>query len=227
MYAGAAPDAARRGRPGGGRVAGHRRRRGLRGRQAAAASSPRTVRHRRAAGPGRADPGPARGRRPAAVVAAAAWPAAGRPWRRARADLPLQYIDARDLAAFICDAAARRLTGAYNVVGPPGHTTMGELLETAAAVTGGRAELRWTDPSRSSPPGSSRGRTCRSGCRRAPTTTFMHRGDVVEGARRGLRLRRWRDRRRHVGVVADVPARRRSAPTARRWVSAPRWRRSC
>jgi nucleoside-diphosphate-sugar epimerase len=61
-------------------------------------------------------------------------------------DLPLQYVDARDLANFLLDAAPQRLTGPYNLVSPPGHTTMGELLETAAEVTGGRAELRWTDP---------------------------------------------------------------------------------
>jgi nucleoside-diphosphate-sugar epimerase len=61
-------------------------------------------------------------------------------------DLKLQYIDARDLALFLLDAVPRGLTGAYNVIGPPGHTTMGELLEVANEVTGGRALLRWTAP---------------------------------------------------------------------------------
>jgi 2'-hydroxyisoflavone reductase len=61
-------------------------------------------------------------------------------------DLGLQYIDARDLAAWILDAAERRLGGPYNLVSPPGHTTMGELLDTCARVTGADAELRWTDP---------------------------------------------------------------------------------
>ncbi|MGK5637436.1 reductase [Streptomyces sp. URMC 126] len=59
---------------------------------------------------------------------------------------PLQYIDARDLAAWTLDAAARGLGGPYNLVSPPGHTTMGELLETCVRVTGSDAELCWTDP---------------------------------------------------------------------------------
>jgi 2'-hydroxyisoflavone reductase len=61
-------------------------------------------------------------------------------------DLPLQYIDARDLASWLLDAAEAGLAGPYNVVSPPGHTTMGELLAECARVTGGTAELRWVDP---------------------------------------------------------------------------------
>jgi 2'-hydroxyisoflavone reductase len=61
-------------------------------------------------------------------------------------DLPLQYIDARDLAIFLLDAAAQGLAGPYNLVSEPGHTTMGDLLDTANEITGGRADLRWTDP---------------------------------------------------------------------------------
>ncbi len=58
----------------------------------------------------------------------------------------LQYIDARDLAVWTLDAAARGLGGAYNAVSEPGHTTMGELLETCVRVTGSDALLQWTDP---------------------------------------------------------------------------------
>ncbi|MBF9069990.1 NAD-dependent epimerase/dehydratase family protein [Streptacidiphilus fuscans] len=61
-------------------------------------------------------------------------------------DLPLQYVDARDLAAFVLDGLAAGLGGAYNVIAPPGFTTMGELLETCRRVTGSDAQLRWTDP---------------------------------------------------------------------------------
>ncbi|HET6478547.1 MAG TPA: NAD-dependent epimerase/dehydratase family protein [Actinoplanes sp.] len=61
-------------------------------------------------------------------------------------ELPLQYIDVRDLANFVLDAAGQRRSGPYDLVSVPGHTTMGELLETANEVTGGRAVLRWTDP---------------------------------------------------------------------------------
>jgi 2'-hydroxyisoflavone reductase len=59
-------------------------------------------------------------------------PAPGRP------DLPLQVIDARDLAAFLLDLAEQRVSGAFNGTAPIGQTTMGELLAAA-----GEAELRW------------------------------------------------------------------------------------
>ncbi|AGZ42523.1 NAD-dependent epimerase/dehydratase family protein [Actinoplanes friuliensis] len=61
-------------------------------------------------------------------------------------DLKLQYIDARDLATWILDAATAGRTGPYDLVSPPGHTTMGELLDTINTVTGGHADLHWTDP---------------------------------------------------------------------------------
>ncbi|MGX2997637.1 NAD-dependent epimerase/dehydratase family protein [Streptomyces sp. JNUCC 64] len=61
-------------------------------------------------------------------------------------DLPIRYVDVRDLAAFALDATAAGLNGPYNVVGPAGIATMGELLDACAAVTGSDARLRWTDP---------------------------------------------------------------------------------
>ncbi|MCL6732612.1 NAD-dependent epimerase/dehydratase family protein [Streptomyces neyagawaensis] len=59
-------------------------------------------------------------------------------------DLPLQYIDVRDLAGWVLDAVERGASGAYDVAGPPGTTTMGELLDACVRVTGGPADLRWT-----------------------------------------------------------------------------------
>ncbi|MEE1796944.1 reductase [Streptomyces sp. BE308] len=61
-------------------------------------------------------------------------------------DTALQYVDARDLATWVLDAAERGLNGAYNTVSRPGHTTMGELLDSCVRVTGSTAELRWTAP---------------------------------------------------------------------------------
>ncbi|MEU6281499.1 NAD-dependent epimerase/dehydratase family protein [Streptomyces sp. NPDC047028] len=61
-------------------------------------------------------------------------------------ELPVQYVDARDLAEWVLGAVAQGLGGPYDLIGPPGHTTMGELLQTCVRVTGADADLRWTDP---------------------------------------------------------------------------------
>ncbi|MEW2508568.1 NAD-dependent epimerase/dehydratase family protein [Streptomyces sp. NPDC046870] len=61
-------------------------------------------------------------------------------------DLPVQYVDVRDLAEWLLGALERGLSGPYDLVSPPGHTTMGGLLEACLRATGADAELRWTDP---------------------------------------------------------------------------------
>ncbi|MGW1779895.1 SDR family oxidoreductase [Streptomyces sp. NPDC002143] len=61
-------------------------------------------------------------------------------------DLPLQYVDVRDLAEWILGAVERELSGPYNLTSPQGHATMGELLEACVRATGSAAELRWTAP---------------------------------------------------------------------------------
>ncbi|MEV0998868.1 NAD-dependent epimerase/dehydratase family protein [Nonomuraea sp. NPDC050202] len=58
----------------------------------------------------------------------------------------LQYIDVRDLATWILDAARNHLHGAYNLVCPPGHATTEDFLTACVEVTGAGAELRWIDP---------------------------------------------------------------------------------
>jgi nucleoside-diphosphate-sugar epimerase len=63
-------------------------------------------------------------------------------------DRPLQYVDARDLAAWSLEAGRSGVSGAFNTVSRPGHTTIGALLEQCALVTGSRAELVWCDPER-------------------------------------------------------------------------------
>jgi 2'-hydroxyisoflavone reductase len=59
-------------------------------------------------------------------------------------ELPLQLVDARDLATFALDATAAGLSGPYNIVSRRGHATMRTLLEAARDVTGGGARLVWT-----------------------------------------------------------------------------------
>ncbi|CAM5356304.1 Reductase OS=Streptomyces viridochromogenes OX=1938 GN=ACM01_31550 PE=4 SV=1 [Streptomyces viridochromogenes] len=61
-------------------------------------------------------------------------------------DLPLQYVDVRDLAEWILGAVEAGLSGPYNLTSPQGHSTMGEFLDACAAAAGPDAELRWVDP---------------------------------------------------------------------------------
>ncbi|WP_205614262.1 NAD-dependent epimerase/dehydratase family protein [Streptomyces dangxiongensis] len=60
--------------------------------------------------------------------------------------LPIQYVDARDLADWLLGGVERELSGPYNLASPLGHTTTDELLQACLRVTGADAELRWTDP---------------------------------------------------------------------------------
>ncbi|HMC41205.1 MAG TPA: hypothetical protein VKI19_16185 [Acidimicrobiales bacterium] len=62
------------------------------------------------------------------------------------ADRPLQYIDGRDLVAWMLDMAEEGSGGIFNTVSRPGHTTMGEVLEICRQVTGGQAEMVWKEP---------------------------------------------------------------------------------
>jgi 2'-hydroxyisoflavone reductase len=61
-------------------------------------------------------------------------------------DRAIQYIDARDLAAWMLGAADRNVGGMYNTVSQPDHTTMGELLDTCVACVASDAELVWVTP---------------------------------------------------------------------------------
>lgn len=60
-----------------------------------------------------------------------------------RPDRPLQFVDARDLAAFALDRVAGG--GTFDVASRPGHCTTEELLEGCVDVTGADAELVWVD----------------------------------------------------------------------------------
>src|ERR671921_877897 len=55
----------------------------------------------------------------------------------------VQYIDVRDLAAWIIGMSGERRTGTYNATGPDYELTMGRLLEECEAASGAVAELVW------------------------------------------------------------------------------------
>lgn len=55
----------------------------------------------------------------------------------------LQYVDARDLAAWLLDNLVRGTCGPVDIVSPPRFTTIRELLTACAAATRSDAELVW------------------------------------------------------------------------------------
>ncbi|WP_455353357.1 NAD-dependent epimerase/dehydratase family protein [Streptomyces sp. SYSU K217416] len=101
----------------------------------------------------------------------------------------VQYIDVRDLARWTLDAAERGLAGPYNLVGPPGHTTMGELLDACVRVTGSDAELRWTDPEVILAAGIEPWMDLPVWLPPGEQHDTMHRGDVSKALAAGLRCR--------------------------------------
>jgi 2'-hydroxyisoflavone reductase len=58
-------------------------------------------------------------------------------------DAPMQFIDVRDLAAWIFKATEARLTGPYICTGPNEPLTTGILLETCKRVSGSDATFTW------------------------------------------------------------------------------------
>jgi nucleoside-diphosphate-sugar epimerase len=110
----------------------------------------------------------------------------------------VQYVDARDLAVLLIDAALNGREGPVNVVCEPGHTTMGELLTVAAEVTGGRAELRWTDPAVIEAAGVQPWTQLPIWLPPGPDHDFMTRADVSRALAFGLRCRPVRE------TVADT-----------------------
>jgi 2'-hydroxyisoflavone reductase len=57
----------------------------------------------------------------------------------------VQFIDARDLAAWVLDMAERRRAGVYTASGPDYRLTMGRLLKECRDATGGDARFVWME----------------------------------------------------------------------------------
>jgi 2'-hydroxyisoflavone reductase len=60
-------------------------------------------------------------------------------------DEPMQFIDVRDVAAFVVRALENRTSGVFNVTGLRGTVTFGKLFEHVAGVVNGRPEIVWFD----------------------------------------------------------------------------------
>ena len=60
-------------------------------------------------------------------------------------DQPVQFVDARDLAAWRLDIAADRRGGVFNATGPEAPLTMERLLEAIRDATGADARFVWVD----------------------------------------------------------------------------------
>ena len=58
---------------------------------------------------------------------------------------PVQFIDVRDLAAFMRRCAEVRPPGRFNACSPPGVHTIGGVLETSKRVSGSNATFVWAD----------------------------------------------------------------------------------
>ncbi|MEU7277574.1 NAD-dependent epimerase/dehydratase family protein [Streptomyces sp. NPDC045431] len=104
-------------------------------------------------------------------------------------DLPLQYIDVRDLAEWTLDATERGLSGAYNLVSPSGHTTMSGLLDACVRATGADAELRWTEPEAIAGAGVEPWTQLPVWTPPGELHDAMHRADVSKALAAGLRCR--------------------------------------
>ena len=62
-------------------------------------------------------------------------------------DYASQFIDVRDLAAWILHMATQQKMGAYNVTGKVGDVTLGDVLTTSRDVSGSDAAFSWVDAS--------------------------------------------------------------------------------
>ena len=69
--------------------------------------------------------------------------AGGRVVAPGRPDRPLQYVDARDLAAWLLDGLTAGLSGPVDTISRSGHATTEQLLTACIAATGSDAELVW------------------------------------------------------------------------------------
>ena len=92
--------------------------------------------------------------RPGLIIGPHEWPARLAWWLRRISEggevlapgpenLPLQYIDARDLAKWMVTSAEKQIVGIYNALSPRAHSTISELLELCKTTTNSAANFTW------------------------------------------------------------------------------------
>lgn len=62
-----------------------------------------------------------------------------------RAERPIQYIDARDLAGWCVELCLTRKAGYFNATTPAGATTMGQLINACNQASSASASVHWID----------------------------------------------------------------------------------
>jgi 2'-hydroxyisoflavone reductase len=58
---------------------------------------------------------------------------------------PVQFVDARDLAAWLIDLCERDVGGTFNACSPAGHWTMGDLVDACVAAASAPPVSAWVD----------------------------------------------------------------------------------
>ncbi|MFI0369270.1 SDR family oxidoreductase [Actinomadura sp. 1N219] len=104
-------------------------------------------------------------------------------------DAGLQYIDVRDLAIWTLDAIEQELGGPFDLVSPPDHTTMRELLEACIQTTASDAELVWTPPEKILEAGIEPWMDLPIWLPPGEDYDTLHRGNVAKALSTGLRCR--------------------------------------
>jgi nucleoside-diphosphate-sugar epimerase len=87
---------------------------------------------------------------------------------------PLQFIDARDLAAWMLDVLERDVAGTFNAASPAWQWRMNDFVKALIAASPAAPRPAWIDEPRLVAAASSRGPACRCGCPLATRTAPLH-----------------------------------------------------
>lgn len=99
---------------------------------------------------------------------------------------PFAYIDVRDLVAWLLETDAG---GPVNLVVPPGHATMDDLITEVIAATGGHAQPDWTSPEAIAESGVDRWEAFPGWIPPGPALAGLVRTDVTKALATGLDCR--------------------------------------